>query len=106
MDKYAIIENNVVNDIINIDTSLIDNDSINNILNIFFNNKLIIKQSKSTGNVYVGSFYKNNIFIQPPPFESWTLVEENWVAPEEYPKDGNVYFWNESEKNWKIVDKK
>ena len=40
-------------------------------------------------------------FIPPKPFESWVLNEKFlWVAPIEYPNDGNRYDWNEETGTW------
>lgn len=40
-------------------------------------------------------------FIPPKPFESWVLNEKFlWVAPIEYPTDGNRYEWNEETGTW------
>jgi hypothetical protein len=41
-------------------------------------------------------------FIPPKPYDSWVLDEATclWVAPIEYPADGGVYTWDESEGDW------
>ena len=41
-------------------------------------------------------------FIPPKPFESWVLDEATclWEAPIEYPADGGMYTWDESEGDW------
>ena len=40
-------------------------------------------------------------FIPPKPFDSWVLNKEFlWVAPIEYPTDGNRYEWNEETGTW------
>ena len=41
-------------------------------------------------------------FIAPKPFDSWILDEETcrWQAPVDYPADGKLYLWNESNKEW------
>ena len=40
-------------------------------------------------------------FIPPKPFESWVLNEKFlWVAPIEYPTNGNRYEWNEETGAW------
>jgi hypothetical protein len=46
-------------------------------------------------------------FIPPKPFESWVLDEATclWVAPIDYPADGGVYTWDESEGDWvEVID--
>ncbi len=41
-------------------------------------------------------------FIPPQPYESWVIDEATclWVAPIDYPTDGNTYIWDESEGQW------
>jgi hypothetical protein len=52
----------------------------------------------------IGYLYDKDLdaFIPPKPFESWLLDKETclWIPPIEMPKDGNIYQWNESTKNW------
>ena len=45
-------------------------------------------------------------FIQPKPFNSWTLNEETciWEAPVAYPNDGQRYSWNEENQTWQVID--
>ena len=66
---------------------------------------------------YNGTFRKNycgvgfiydserDAFIAPNPYGSWTLNEETcqWEAPEPYPTDGKMYYWNENHKEWEEV---
>jgi hypothetical protein len=44
-------------------------------------------------------------FIPPKFFNSWILNETTclWEAPVPYPKDGQMYTWNEQIKNWDLV---
>jgi hypothetical protein len=44
-------------------------------------------------------------FIPPKPHNSWTLNETTclWEAPVVYPSDGQRYNWNETIKNWELV---
>ena len=41
-------------------------------------------------------------FIPPQPFSSWTLNEDTctWEAPVAYPKDGELYVWDEEAADW------
>jgi len=64
-----------------------------------------------------GSFRKNyagigysydaskDAFIEPKPFDSWTLNESTckWEAPKVHPDDGNMYHWNETTKRWNKI---
>jgi hypothetical protein len=45
-------------------------------------------------------------FISPSPYESWVLIEETcqWAAPIPYPDDGQRYSWNETIKEWSVVE--
>jgi len=57
---------------------------------------------------YAGIGFKydqtRDAFIPPEPFTNWTLNENTclWEAPVAYPTDGQVYDWNETNKNWKL----
>ena len=48
---------------------------------------------------------ERDAFIAPKPFESWLLDEETcqWKAPIEYPTDGIMYQWNETDKDWEAI---
>tara|TARA_X000000950_G_C13573161_1_gene520427 strand:+ start:344 stop:670 length:327 start_codon:yes stop_codon:yes gene_type:complete len=43
---------------------------------------------------------------QKPPYESWVWNSElyKWVAPIDYPTDGNRYSWNEETTSWTQLD--
>jgi len=45
-------------------------------------------------------------FIPKKPYNSWILNEQtcNWESPVAYPTDGKKYNWNESLKNWELVE--
>jgi hypothetical protein len=45
-------------------------------------------------------------FIPPKPFDSWVLDESTclWEAPVAYPDDGKDYEWNESTKQWNLIE--
>ena len=54
----------------------------------------------------IGSSYDqtNNVFIEAPPYESWTLNSEfDWEAPIPYPDDGQDYLWNEETQSWDLI---
>lgn len=52
----------------------------------------------------IGYTYDENkdAFIPPQPFSSWTLNEDTctWEAPVAYPKDGELYVWDEEAADW------
>ena len=43
-------------------------------------------------------------FIEPQPFQSWTLNEStcDWEAPSAQPDDGKSYLWNETTISWDL----
>jgi hypothetical protein len=45
-------------------------------------------------------------FIEPKPFNSWTLNENTcrWEAPVVKPDDGQRYEWNEQNQTWDVVE--
>jgi len=49
-------------------------------------------------NCGVGYSYSNSNFIPPQPFDSWTLVDDAWTAPETKPT-GNC-LWDEDNLTW------
>jgi hypothetical protein len=52
-------------------------------------------------NATPGGTYENEIFLQPQPYPSWVLNENNsWVAPVSYPSGEGIYRWDESVVNW------
>lgn len=67
-------------------------------------------QSKAYRKNYagLGYFYDEELdaFIPPKPYDSWVLNEETcfWEAPIPYPEDGEMYFWDESEGTWVLVE--
>jgi hypothetical protein len=63
-------------------------------------------QSKALRKNYAGIGFTydpdRDAFIPPKPYESWVLDEASclWQAPIEYPADGGVYEWEETEGDW------
>ena len=62
------------------------------------------KEDGSIRNNYagIGMIYldKYDCFINPKPYPSWTLIQNNngyyyWSAPSDRPDDGNNYVWDE-----------
>lgn len=52
----------------------------------------------------IGYKYDENLdgFIEPQPFNSWTLNTDTclWEAPFPYPNDGKHYYWDEEDQSW------
>ena len=46
-----------------------------------------------------------DVFIEPPPYSSWTLDESKWQwkAPKDKPDDGKDYTWNENKLEWEEI---
>jgi hypothetical protein len=45
-------------------------------------------------------------FIEPKPFNSWTLNETTclWEAPVAKPNDNSIYNWNEQNQTWDLIE--
>jgi hypothetical protein len=42
-----------------------------------------------------------DVFVAPQPFPSWSLDENyDWQAPIDYPADGKIYSWDETNQVW------
>ena len=56
----------------------------------------------------IGMIYDEDrdAFIQPKPFNSWTLNEETciWEAPVARPDDGKNYVWGEETQQWNLIN--
>ncbi len=49
----------------------------------------------------IGDTWDGTGFIDPQPYTSWTLDENDvWQPPEPYPDDGSVYEWDEDTTSW------
>lgn len=48
---------------------------------------------------------ERDAFIPPKPFSSWLLNEETclWEAPTPRPNDGQRYYWDEQDLDWKPI---
>ena len=55
----------------------------------------------------IGDIYNEelDIFIPAQPFPSWTLIDNEWQAPIDKPDDENLYYWNEKDSHWVLIDK-
>jgi hypothetical protein len=98
--KYGFIKDgNVIN------VAVFDNPT-EELLNIFiaeFNLDAIILGNDKT---QVGGTYDGENFWRLKPYQSWIKNEEinEWVAPVDYPLDGNKYIWDETIQDWKKID--
>jgi hypothetical protein len=48
----------------------------------------------------------NDVFYAPQLYPSWILDKTTWLwnAPIPYPTDGKQYQWNETIKNWELIN--
>jgi hypothetical protein len=113
-------ENNIVIDVIVIDNNdlLDDNGNESENVGIKFCQRLFVETTRwvqtsynnqfrgkyaSLGDIYSHEFDK---FLDPKPFESWTLDTElkDWTAPIEKPTlpEGYYCVWDEEDQQWNI----
>jgi len=133
MAHYAHIEDNLVtqvsvikNEVIQ-DSEGVEQDSLaTEFLTSLYGTKTYIKCSYNTMNGEhlsggtplrqnypgVGWTYdsENDVFIEPKPYDSWTLNTTTWLydppiaMPAFNPDDPKEYFWNEDTQSWDSVD--
>lgn len=66
-------------------------------------------QSKALRKNYAGVGFtydaQRDAFIEPKPYESWTLNEAScvWEPPVAVPTENGGYEWNEAEQRWDVV---
>ena len=102
--RYAVLnEKNFVEHIIDIKENKEMNFAFSpkEIVQMFFPDKKIIEVSEKTGIAYVDSLFFQEHFTDPQPYPSWVWDKKQWVAPEKYPNNGCINFWEEKEKKWK-----
>jgi hypothetical protein len=108
MSHYAQIKNGRVVEVIVAEQSFIDSlpdatawrqTSIRTTGNTHPEGRPLRGNYAGVGYIYDGV---NDVFYPPQPFPSWSLntTTWHWVAPTEYPRDGQVYHWNESTQSW------
>ena len=82
-------------------------------LNNLYGTRDVWKQTSYNGNIrknFAGVGYSydqtRDAFIPKKPFNSWILNEDTclWEAPVAMPEDDNKYTWNESIKNWELIN--
>jgi hypothetical protein len=82
-------------------------------LNNLYKTRDVWKQTSYNNNIrknYAGIGFKydqtRDAFIAPKPFNSWILNEDTcqWEAPVAKPDDDQDYKWNETIKNWELVE--
>ena len=105
VEQVIVVHNSVITDENGIEQEQLGVDFINNL----YNTRDVWKQTSYNKSfrknfASIGYYYdqQKDAFIEPKPFDSWTLNETtcNWEAPVAYPTDGKVYTWDETIKNW------
>lgn len=110
MAHYAFLdENNIVTEVIvGVDENEIIDGKMPETWYSEFRGQICVRTSYN-GNIRknfagIGFSYDKDrdAFIPPKPYKSWNLDEEtcDWVAPVEYPNDGQFYTWNEKSQTW------
>jgi hypothetical protein len=119
MANFALIKNNIVIAVIVVDNEILLSNGVEveqlgvdfinslNIKNIYdYDNIKQTSYNSNFRNIYAGIGFTydnvNNVFIEPKPFEDWTLVNYKWTAPIPYPNDGKHYFWNDNK--WNLIN--
>jgi hypothetical protein len=109
MAHYAILdENNIV---IKVITGTDENELIEGVTpEIWYTNFTKMKCVRTSYNnrirkQYAGIGYTydatSDVFIARKPYPSWLLNESHdWQAPTDYPADGKVYLWDETNLTW------
>jgi hypothetical protein len=91
----AIIENDVVNNVIIVET-------VELAQKLFPNNEVL-----NTDLIQIGMnwFRENNEWYPPKPFPSWIWnnADKQWIAPVPYPDSNIIYQWNEINQEWDMI---
>lgn len=99
-EKYALIKNGIVVDII-----LFDNPS-EELLSFFKNEKEVDSIVLATEKTTIDGEYDGNMFWTIKPFTTWIkdLNTNSWIPPIPYPAldelNPKTYFWSEEHQQW------
>lgn len=101
MAHFAKIEDGIVTQVIVADQEFIDSGAVGDP-----SQWIQTSYNSNIRKTYAGIGYLYNeeldIFIEPKPFESWSLDIEtqSWKAPVDKPTDDKIYIWNETTLSW------
>lgn len=106
MKRFARVENGKVIKVVN----AVDEATLNSIYN-FYNQSNAGKwveytaSTKNKPSVGFGYIKSTGVFSWPQSYPSWSLNETTgkWEPPVNYPSDGKVYDWDETNKSWKLA---
>lgn len=96
MKEFAKInDSNIVEQVI-----VAEQDFINSLEGTWVETSIVIRKQRAG----IGMTYDkdNDIFVQPKPFDSWTLdSNHDWQPPKAMPADGpKSYYWDEETQDW------
>ena len=95
---YVFVKNGVIENI-----AVFDNPS-EEMLQLFKNESgcdlLLLDENKKA---ILGGTWDGEDFIPPKPYPSWILSsEKHWIAPVEFPEDGEgAFYWDEESLSWR-----
>ncbi len=95
MKNYAVIENNIVVNIVVADEEWADAQTAT------------LVEYTETNPAFIGGDYVGGFFYSPKPFVSWTRDSGAWVAPVEKPTnaaEGHAYIWKEETLSWVDIE--
>ena len=116
MAHFAILKvGNIVEKVVVVSNDIATNEQagIDFLRSLYKDQHLPVIQTSYNNNIrknYAGIGYQydqqRDAFIPPKLYNSWILNENTcqWEAPVAYPTDGNKYNWNESLKNWELIE--
>jgi len=101
MNKYAIIENNTV---VNVVVSEEEAEVI--LAEMFPSPYLIVKETEATKTAGVNGTWDGNVFRPASPYASWVWHEETftWLPPVAFPTEDRPFKWDETTTNWVAVE--
>ena len=101
---------NIIEKVISVDDSIAITEQAGvEFLQNLYKDRAVWKQTYIDGSQrknYAGVGYtydqERDAFRPPQPYSSWVLNETTclWEAPVAKPDDGQIYFWNETNKEW------
>lgn len=99
MKNYALIRNNIVDNVIVIAEPT--EELLQQVKELHAADLLI----EADENACIGGEYDGTRFWTVQPFPSWVKNEETgmWNAPVPYPADEKIYAWSEIEQAWKVI---
>ena len=89
MKNLAIVENNIVTNVLLADDNFIIENAI---------------EYTDANPAYIGGIYDGQYFYYLQPYPSWTADKGQWIPPVECPNDNKRYTWNETLTEWEEIN--